>query len=113
RGEAMFTDQLRYSFQTNDVTANGNVRLDRLGDIVTGNEAMFNLKTESGYMEKPTYRFRQFHARGQADKLIIKDRDDYVAINATYTNCDLGRDDWYMKVRELDLDRLRDVGVAH
>ena len=113
RGEALFTDQLRYSFQTNDVTATGNVRLDRLGDIVTGEKAMLNLKTESGYIDKPTYRFRQFHARGQADKLIIKDRDDYVAINATYTNCDLGRDDWYMKVRELDIDRLRDVGVAH
>ncbi len=113
RGEALFTDQLRYSFRTNDVTAIGNVRLDRLGDIVTGNQAMFNLKTESGYIDKPTYRFRQFHARGQAEKLILKDRDDYVAINATYTNCDLGRDDWYMKVRELDIDRVRDVGVAH
>jgi LPS-assembly protein len=113
RGEALFADQLRYSFKTNDVTAIGNVRLDRLGDIVTGNQAMFNLKTESGYIDKPTYRFRQFHARGQAEKLIIKDRDDYVAVNATYTNCDVGRDDWYMKVRELDIDRLRDVGVAH
>ena len=113
RGEALFADQLRYSFPTNDVTATGNVRIDRLGDIVTGDQARFNLKTESGEIDKPTFRFRQFHARGQADKLIIKDRDDYVAIHATYTNCDLGREDWYMKVRELDIDRLRDVGVAH
>jgi LPS-assembly protein len=113
RGEALFTDQLRYSFRTNDVTATGNVRVDRLGDIITGDSAEFNLKTESGYVDKPTFRFRQFHARGQADKLIIKDRDQYVAQRATYTNCELGHDDWYMKVKRLDIDRLRDVGVAH
>jgi LPS-assembly protein len=112
RGEALFADQLRYSFQTNDVTVTGNVRVDRLGDILTGDHAMFNLKMESGYIDKPTYRFRQFHARGQAEKLVIKDRDDYVATRATYTNCDVGRDDWYMKIHELDIDRLRDVGVA-
>jgi len=113
RGEAVFADQLRFSFLTNDVTAVGNVRVDRLGDIITGDRAEFNVKTEAGYVDKPTYRFRQLHARGQGDKLIIKDPDDYVAIRGTYTNCDVGRDDWYMKVKRLDIDRLRDVGVAH
>jgi len=113
RGEALFADQLRYLFQTSDVTAVGNVRVDRLGDIITGDRAEFNLKTESGYIDKPTYRFRQIHAHGQADKLIIKDRDRSVAVRATYTNCNVGSDDWYMKVQRLDIDRLRDVGVAH
>jgi LPS-assembly protein len=113
RGEAVFADQLRYLFQTQDVTLTGNVRFDRLGDIITGDRAVFNLKTESGNVDNPTYRFRQFHARGQASELIIRDRDRYRAIRATYTNCDVGRDDWYMKVQRLDIDRLRDVGVAH
>jgi len=113
RGEALFADQLRYSFQTEDVTATGHVRVDRLGDIITGERAQFNLKSESGYVDHPTYRMRQLHARGQGDKLLIKDPDDYVALRGTYTNCDVGRDDWYMKVQKLDLDRLRDVGVAH
>ena len=54
------------------MTATGNVRIDRLGDIVTGDQATFDLKTESGYIDKPTYRFRQFHARGHADKLISR-----------------------------------------
>lgn len=113
RGEAVFADQLRYMFPTEELTLIGNVRVDRLGDVVTGDRATFNLKTESGYVDKPTYRFQQFRARGEADALIIKDRDDYQAMRATYTNCDVGNDDWYMKVRRLDIDRLRDVGVAH
>jgi LPS-assembly protein len=42
----------------------------------------------------------------------VKDRDRYQAIRATYTNCAVGNDDWFMKVQRLDIDRLRDVGEA-
>jgi hypothetical protein len=43
----------------------------------------------------------------------VRDRDRYRAERATYTNCALGDDDWYLRVGQLDLDRLRDVGAAH
>jgi len=113
RGEALFADQLRYLFPTQEVTAIGHVRLDRLGDILTGDRAYFNLSSESGNIERPSYRFRQYHARGEAKELKIRDRDRYRATKATYTNCDVGDDDWYLKVQRLDLDRLTDVGEAH
>jgi LPS-assembly protein len=112
RGEAVFGDLLRYSFANNDVTASGNARFERLGDVVTGDQAYFDLNNNSGYVNAPTYRFRQFHARGQADRLLVRDRDTYRAIRATYTTCDVGNDDWYLKVQRLDLDRLRDTGTA-
>ena len=53
-------------FPTEELTLLGNVRFDRLGDVVTGDRATFNLKTETGYIDKPTYHFRQFRARGAA-----------------------------------------------
>lgn len=112
RGQAVFADQLRYTFKTNEVTATGNVRFDQLGDVITGDYASFNLDEDSGYVDNPTYRFRQFHARGRANKLLVRDRDRYRAIRATYTNCDVGNDDWYMRVQRLEIDRLRDVGEA-
>lgn len=112
RGQAVFADVLRYSFANNDVTASGNVRFERLGDVVTGDQAHFDLNNDSGYINAPTYRMRQFHARGRADRILIQDRDTYRAIRATYTTCDLGDDDWYLKVQRLDLDRLRDAGEA-
>jgi LPS-assembly protein len=112
RGEAVFADLLRYSFVNNDVTATGNARFERLGDVVTGDQAYFELNNETGYVDKPTYRMRQFHARGGADRMLVRDRDRYRAIRATYTNCDVGDDDWYLKVQRLDLDRLRDTGTA-
>ena len=113
RGEVLFADQLRYMFPTQEVTAVGHVRFDRLGDIITGDRAYFDLKTEAGEVDHPSYRFRQFHARGEASELKVRDRDRYRATRATYTNCDVGDDDWYLKVQRLDLDRLRDVGEAH
>ena len=112
RGQAIWADQLRYSLETREVTATGNVRMDRLGDVITGDRAVYNTAQESGSIEAPTYRFRQFHARGKADRLLIRDRDNYRAIRAIYTTCDVGDDDWYLKVQRLDIDRLRDVGEA-
>ena len=112
RGQAVFADVLRYSFANNDVTATGNVRFERLGDVITGDQAYFDLNRDTGYINAPTYRIRQFHARGHADRILIQDQDRYRAIRATYTTCDLGDDDWYLKVQSLDLDRLRDAGTA-
>jgi LPS-assembly protein len=77
-----------------------------------GGYASFNIDEDTATSDDPTFRFRQFHARGKANKLLIEDRDRYRAIRATYTNCDVGDDDWYMKVQRLDIDRLRDVGEA-
>jgi len=112
RGQAVFADVLRYSFASNDVTATGNVRFERLGDVITGDQAYFDLNRDTGYINAPNYRIRQFHARGKADRILVQDKDRYRAIRATYTTCDLGNDDWYLKVQSLDLDRLRDAGTA-
>lgn len=113
RGETVFADRLRYLFPTQVVTATGHVRVDQLGNTITGDQAYFDLKTDSGYVDHVTYRLRQYHARGEADKLIIRDRDRVRALRATYTNCAVGDDDWYLKVQRLNLDRLRDVGEAN
>ena len=113
RGQVLTADKLYYSIPDNAVTATGHVRVDRLGDVVTGDQAHYDLDTSAGYIERPTYSFRQFGARGKADRLVIVDRDVYRAQRATYTNCAVGDDDWYLRVGKMDLDRLTDVGVAH
>jgi LPS-assembly protein len=113
RGQVLTTDKLSYSIPENAVTATGHVRVDRLGDVVTGDRAHYDLDTSAGFVDNPTYHFRQFGARGRANRLLIEDRDVYHAERATYTNCAVGEDDWFLKVGRLDLDRLTDIGVAH
>ena len=113
RGQTLYADRLSYSAPENAITATGHVRVDRLGDEVTGDRAGFDLDDDSGYIDNPTYRLRQLHARGQANRIILKDKDHIRAERATYTNCAVGDDDWFLRVRRLELDRITDVGVAH
>jgi LPS-assembly protein len=51
-------------------------------------------------------------ARGTADVIRLKGDDKYQLENATLTTCGPGKNDWYLKVGQLDLDMTRDVGVA-
>lgn len=133
RGQQLQADRLTYSFADNAVTASGNVRLRRMGDLLTGDYAFYDLDTESGLLNAPTYEFNRApqapdlvlggmgrvapsavptRARGKARVLELRDRERYRAERATYTNCDVGDDDWHLSVSSLDLDRLKDVGIA-
>ena len=113
RGAAVFSDYLYYAFPERELTVTGHVRFEKEGDVVTGEKMFYNLDSESGYLEKPAYMFQQFRARGRADRMVMESRTKVRVDKATYTNCDVGDDDWFLRVDKLDLDRQRDVGVAH
>jgi LPS-assembly protein len=112
RGLTLWADSVSYKQAENAVTATGNVRMNRLGDVITGDQAYYQLDRDAGYIDRPTYRLRQIGARGSANRIVMKDRDRVRAERATYTNCAVGNDDWFMRVNRLDLDRVEDVGVA-
>jgi LPS-assembly protein len=113
RGAAVFADYLYYAFPERELTVTGHVRFEKEGDVVTGEKLFYNLDSESGYLEKPAYNFQQYRARGSADRMVMESRTKMRVDKATYTNCDVGDDDWFLRVDKLDLDRQGDVGVAH
>src|SRR5690606_15268860 len=112
RGEAIFAEYLYYAFPEQELTATGKVRLERHGDVVTGTKLVYNMQTETGHVESPTYNFQGYRARGDARRLEMQSRDRFLIEKATYTNCDVGDDDWYIRVNRLELDRQTDIGVA-
>ncbi|HEX7812487.1 MAG TPA: LPS-assembly protein LptD [Burkholderiales bacterium] len=112
RGESIFSDYLYYAFPEQELTATGNMRFERHGDVLTGDKLFYDLDSESGFVDNPTYRFPRYRARGSASKLLVESRDLYKVQKATYTNCDVGDDDWFIRVDRLELDRQRDLGVA-
>jgi LPS-assembly protein len=112
RGAAVFSDYLYYAFPERELTVTGHVRFEKEGDVVTGEKLFYNLDSESGYLAKPAYMFQQFRARGSADRMVMESPTKIRVDKATYTNCDVGDDDWFLRVDKLDLDRQRDVGVA-
>ena len=112
RGAAVFSDRLHLSFPDEQITATGHVRFEKEGDVITGDQLFYDLQNDSGYIDKPEYRLGRYRARGGANRLVAENRDLYRIRKATYTNCEVGDDDWYMRVDRLELDRIRDVGVA-
>jgi LPS-assembly protein len=111
-GEAIFADHLRYVFAEREVTASGNLRFERDGVVVTGQGLRYNLSDSTGEMDEVEYFLLEAGARGEASRLIARDRNTARVENATYTNCEVGNDDWYMRARTIDLDRMRDLGIA-
>jgi LPS-assembly protein len=113
RGAAVFSDQLYLSLPDSQLTATGHVRFEKEGDVLTGEQLFYDLNDDSGYVEKPEYRLPKYGARGKARRLVVDSPDLYRINKATYTTCDVGDDDWFLRVDRLELDRLRDIGVAH
>ena len=113
RGAAVFADQLHLSIPDQQLTATGHVRFERGGDVLTGEQLFYDLDDNSGYVDKPQYSLPQYGAHGTASRLVAENRDLYKISKTTYTTCDVGDDDWYLRIDRLELDRIRDVGVAH
>jgi len=113
RGAAVFSDQLHFHFPDHQLTATGHVRLEREGDVVTGEQLFYDLNNDSGYMDKSEYRLPRYGARGNASRLVAVTPNLSNIEKATFTTCDVGDDDWFMRIDRLELDRIRDIGVAH
>lgn len=128
RGKALFADWLRHDKSDDEITAVGNVRIDQRGDVTQGDRLQYNLETERGFMEKPRYTltpaapvappgrdlppFAETDARGTAERLLFEGPGQYRALQAEYTTCAPGIDDWFIRARDLHIDKDRDVGVA-
>ena len=112
-GKSIQADRLLYQQDTHELEAEGSVILEQDGSVMSGTHLQFNLETSAGTMEQPQYSLKQNDARGSADMLHIQDRQHYSWDNATYTTCPAGNQDWLMRMGELELDRDRQIGVAH
>jgi LPS-assembly protein len=111
RGAAVFSDQL-YLSPDQKLTATGHVRFEKEGSVVTGEQLSYDLNNSTGYIDKPSYKLLRTGARGDAARLVMENRDLYRIEKGTFTTCDVGDDDWFMRTDRLELDRARDIGVA-
>ena len=111
---------LRYLYETEDVEARGDVRLEREGDVITGPSLKYRVKDSTGVFEQPEYSLaprarrdqRPAAGRGKADRAGLEGEDKIRLFNTFFTTCAPGNDDWYLNVGELSLDYAREVGVA-
>lgn len=113
RDKRVFADWLYYQVEPEEVQAAGNVRLEQDGDVLTGTRLKLDMQTERGYLQDPTFRLGAQNARGDAREFLFIGENRYRVDRGRYTTCGPGEDDWFLRARELDLNRNTNVGTAY
>jgi LPS-assembly protein len=118
RGATIRADRVEYYGDDQTAIATGNVRLEREGDAATGPRLTYRLDRDTGEMDAPLFEFpktaeRRTSSRGQADRAVLGEGHVSQLFRAEYTSCPVPRDDWFLRVRELEIDSERNVGRAY
>lgn len=117
RGATIRADRVDYFGEDQTAVATGHVRLEREGDIASGPTLTYHLDKETGEMDSPTFELaktpeRRVASRGQAEHALLEPGQKSRLIKAEYTSCVAPRDDWFLRVGEIDIDGSRNVAVA-
>ena len=117
RGATIRADRVEYSVAEQIAIATGTVRLEREGDTATGPQLRYNLADDTGEMDAPVFQLpktgdRRIATRGKASRAVLEPNQMSRLFDAEYTSCPAPRDDWFLRVRELEVDGGRNVGTA-
>lgn len=105
-------DQATYRIVEDEVSASGNIKMQRLGDHYTGDELQLRIESGIGFVTQPTYRLQRNNAQGTAERIDFPVEDQAVITDGTYSTCESPDPDWYLKSALLKLDKTRDTGYA-
>jgi len=113
RRQTVLADWLRYDAATDEIWGKGNVTLRRGIDWVVGPEVKFKRDAETGFFDKPEFHIGENASRGDASHVVFDGPDRDQLTDVRYTTCVAGNEDWYLHALDVDLDKSRQVGVAH
>jgi LPS-assembly protein len=118
RGATIRADRLDYRGDEQLAIATGEVVLERDGDTAKGPRLNYHLDNDTGEMESPVFDFlkrpeRRVASRGQAERALLQPEKKSRLFQAEYTSCPVPRDDWFIRVRELEIDGTRNIGTAY
>lgn len=111
-------DRVEYTLADDTVHAQGNVHINRAGNVYQGTALKMQVDAFQGDFNNATYQFLATQGHGDADRVQFLDRNHSVVYRATYTTC-LRDDsaswtpDWMIRADRIELDHVEDVGVAY
>lgn len=118
RGDTVIrADRIHYDQPTDTARAQGQVRVNRAGDVFEGPAMELQVEAFQGFFSTPRYRLLKNDAHGEAERIDFLDTDRTRIRKASYTTCQ--RDDerswrpaWMLTAQEIRLDSETGVGVA-
>jgi LPS-assembly protein len=113
--EQVEADWLHYDQRGDEAQARGNVVFSQDGDHLRGSELKLKLTPRLGEMKDVTYGFHDKTGglmRGDAKTIVFQGPDRYLMENASYSTCPADEQDWVLKMDELKLDYIGNIGSA-
>jgi LPS-assembly protein len=118
RGDTIIrADRLQYNQGTDKARAEGNVRINKAGNVMEGPLLELQVDTFQGFFNEPRYRFLRNDAYGEADRIDFIDDRRAVIRNATYTTCQRRPGpswlpDWILSASTIRIDQEENTGHA-
>ena len=118
RGDTVIrADRIEYDQSVDLAKAQGNIRINRSGNVYEGSSLELKLESFQGFMEHPGYRFLRNEAHGEADRVDFLDASRSVVHNANYTTCQRQpgagwMPDWILRASSIQIDTEEEVGQA-
>jgi LPS-assembly protein len=111
------TKELYFLETEQEITASGDVRFEKEGDVIKGDYLRYDLDTDTGHMDRPQFQLvkkagRKRAGRGDARRIDFLGENQERLSDSRYTTCEPGQDDWFLRVKDLQLDRVTEVGTA-
>lgn len=113
-GQSLSAGHLRHNKATGLAEARGDVSFnDGTNFSFLTQETQLNLETRTGFAGPGEFRLGDGFARGDAERIDFEGPDITRLTRTRYTTCAPGQNDWFLKIRELELDTREDIGTAY
>lgn len=110
-------ERLRYNRATNTVRAEGDVRLNRYGNVYRGPELELHLDDGSGFFTQPSFSFLKNGGYGEAARAEFIDDHRSQVHDVRYSTCRRNGPewlpDWVLRAARIDIDNEAEEGRAH
>ena len=107
------SDEIVHDSSGEVLEARGDVRFWDEGVFVAGEGARAEIGEDVVvFTSESSYMLERAHAHGDAAEIRAFGNDRVTASDVSYTTCNPGDADWRITAREVELDRVADVGIA-
>ena len=106
-------DRIDYNDTTTDYDAQGNVRYQEAGELLSAARLQGTTQANRGVAENVRYQLLQSRGNGTATRgeLLDAQRSRYSLVS--YSTCDVGHHLWEVRAKDLEIDKATGVGRAH
>jgi LPS-assembly protein len=106
-------DFFKYDTETTDYVANGNVRYQDAGTLMSADHAHGTATPQVTYMDNVQYQMLDKRGNGVAKTVNQTDPDHSKMAVATYSTCDPTERQWEMRGNDIEVDHIKNEGYGH